>query len=41
MDFYLTTSASTLPCFQITWLSKLFFQENVAYEKANPWDLES
>ena len=20
MDFYLTTSASTLPCFQITWI---------------------
>ena len=27
MDFYLTTSASTLPRFQITWLPKIFFSE--------------
>ena len=26
MDFYLTTSASTLPCFQITWFQLDFFK---------------
>ena len=26
MDFYLTTSASTLPCFQITWIMASFEQ---------------
>ena len=28
MDFYLTTSASTLPCFQITWKVREVFTIN-------------